>query len=57
MPPNTMKHIHRYPGICNGQPVIKGTRVTPKTVLGSVAEGFDNLRVRTRRTSSHSKAV
>ena len=31
--PNSMKHIHRDPGICNGRPVIKGTRVTLKTVL------------------------
>lgn len=27
------------PGICGGQPVIRGTRVPLRTVLGSVADG------------------
>ena len=27
------------PGICGGEPVIKGTRVTLRTVLASLAEG------------------
>ncbi len=27
------------PGICGGQPVIRGTRVPLRTVLGSLAEG------------------
>lgn len=31
--------ILRNPKICGGQPVIKGTRVTLKTVLASLAEG------------------
>lgn len=31
--------IVRDPAICGGEPVIKGTRVTLRTVLASVAEG------------------
>jgi len=32
-------YIVRDPMICGGQPVIKGTRVTLRTVLASLAEG------------------
>jgi len=32
-------HIVRDPTICGGEPVIKGTRVTLRTVLASLAEG------------------
>jgi uncharacterized protein (DUF433 family) len=31
--------IHRDPKICGGQPVIRGTRVTLRTILASLAEG------------------
>jgi uncharacterized protein (DUF433 family) len=31
--------IHRDPAICGGEPVFKGTRVTLRTVLASLAEG------------------
>jgi len=31
--------IVRDPGVCGGEPVIKGTRVTLRTVLASLAEG------------------
>ena len=31
--------IIRDPGICGGEPVFKGTRVTLKTVLASLADG------------------
>lgn len=31
--------IVRDPKICGGQPVIKGTRVTLRTILASLAEG------------------
>lgn len=34
-----LKYIVRDPKICGGSPVIKGTRVTVKTVLASLAEG------------------
>jgi len=33
------KHIARDPKVCAGQPVIRGTRVTLRTVLASLAEG------------------
>ncbi|MCK4343372.1 MAG: DUF433 domain-containing protein [Phycisphaerae bacterium] len=33
------RHIVRDPLICAGEPVIKGTRVTLRTVLASLAEG------------------
>jgi len=33
------KHIHRDPKICGGEPVIKGTRATVRTLLASLAEG------------------
>jgi uncharacterized protein (DUF433 family) len=33
------QHIMRDPKVCGGQPVVKGTRVTLKTVLASLAEG------------------
>ena len=33
------KRIVRDAGICGGQPVIRGTRVTLRTVLASLAEG------------------
>jgi len=33
------KYIVRDPKICGGEPVIKGTRVTVRTILASLAEG------------------
>ncbi len=33
------EHIVRDPKVCGGEPVIKGTRVTLRTVLASLAEG------------------
>ena len=33
--------IVRDPGVCGGQPIIKGTRVTVRTILASLAEGAD----------------
>jgi uncharacterized protein (DUF433 family) len=36
---NYMSHFECDPAIVNGQWVIKGTRVTLKTVLASLAEG------------------
>jgi uncharacterized protein (DUF433 family) len=32
-------YISRDPQICGGEPVIKGTRVTIRTILASLAEG------------------
>ena len=36
---NYMERIVRDPSICGGEPVIKGTRVTLKTILSSLVEG------------------
>ncbi len=36
---NYNEYIVRDPRVCGGEPVMKGTRVTLKTVLGSLAEG------------------
>jgi uncharacterized protein (DUF433 family) len=33
-------HFVRNPRICGGEPVLKGTRVTVRTVLASLAEGL-----------------
>lgn len=33
------RHIVRDPAVCGGEPVIKGTRVTVRTILSSLAEG------------------
>lgn len=33
------QHIVRDPHICGGEPVIRGTRVTIRTILASLAEG------------------
>ncbi len=37
-----LAHITRNPETCGGEPVIKGTRVTLRTVLASLAEGASN---------------
>jgi uncharacterized protein (DUF433 family) len=37
---NYQPYIIRDPAICGGEPVVKGTRVTVRTVLGSLAEGM-----------------
>jgi uncharacterized protein (DUF433 family) len=36
---NYKAHIERDPAICGGQPVVKGTRVLLKTILGYLAHG------------------
>lgn len=36
---NYSQRIGRDPQICGGEPVIKGTRVTVRTILASLAEG------------------
>ena len=33
------QYIVRAPKVCGGEPVLKGTRVTLRTVLASLAEG------------------
>ena len=34
-----LKRIVRHPRVCGGQPVFRGTRVTLRTILASLAEG------------------
>lgn len=36
---NYRDFIIRHPDICGGEPVVKGTRVTIRTILASLAEG------------------
>ena len=36
---NYQDRIVRDPQICGGQPVVKGTRVTVRTILASLADG------------------
>ena len=33
------EHLVRDPSICGGDPVVRGTRVTLRTILASLAEG------------------
>jgi uncharacterized protein (DUF433 family) len=37
---NYQSYIVRDPAICGGEPVVRGTRVTVRTVLASLAEGM-----------------
>ncbi|MBI4229412.1 MAG: DUF433 domain-containing protein [Planctomycetes bacterium] len=36
---NYEARFEQKPGVCGGEPVLKGTRVTLRTVLASLAEG------------------
>jgi uncharacterized protein (DUF433 family) len=42
---NYQDHIVRDPGICGGEPVIRGTRVTLRTLLASLAEGSTEAEI------------
>jgi uncharacterized protein (DUF433 family) len=39
-------HIVRDPAICGGQPVIKGTRVLVRVILGHLAHGHTSEAIR-----------
>jgi uncharacterized protein (DUF433 family) len=39
------QYIVRDPGICGGEPVIRGTRVTIRTILASLAEGASGKEI------------
>lgn len=39
---NYRAHISRDPDVCGGAPVIRGTRVTLRTLLASLAEGCED---------------
>jgi uncharacterized protein (DUF433 family) len=54
---NYQSYIHRDPSICAGEPVIKGTRVTVRTVLSSLAEGASIEQVREAFPSVSEDAV
>lgn len=42
---NYHDHIIRDPEICGGEPVIRGTRVTLRTLLASLAEGSEEVEI------------
>jgi len=42
---NYRQYIVRDPAICGGEPVVRGTRVTVRTVLASLAEGMSVAEV------------
>ncbi len=42
---NYQDYISRDPKICGGEPVIKGTRVTLRTLLASLAEGATEAQI------------
>jgi uncharacterized protein (DUF433 family) len=42
---NYRQYIVRDPTICGGEPVVKGTRVTVRTVLASLAEGMSAAEI------------
>jgi uncharacterized protein (DUF433 family) len=42
---NYLKHFQQDPNICGGEPVIRGTRVTLRTLLASLAEGADEAEI------------
>ena len=42
---NYQDHIVRDPQVCGGEPVIRGTRVTLRTLLASLAEGCEEAEI------------
>lgn len=42
---NYHQHIVRDSGICGAEPVIRGTRVTLRTLLASLAEGCEESEI------------
>jgi uncharacterized protein (DUF433 family) len=57
---NYHEHIIRDASICGGEPVFKGTRVTLRTILASLAEGDSTeaiLRDFPTLTESHLRAA
>ena len=38
-------YIVRDPQVCGGQPVVRGTRVTVRTILASLAEGASDAEI------------
>ena len=42
---NYLNHISRDPDVCGGAPVVRGTRVTLRTLLASLAEGCEEEEI------------
>ena len=42
---NYRQYIVRDPAVCGGEPVVKGTRVTVRTVLASLAKGMSTADI------------
>ena len=42
---NYWQYIVRDPAICGGESVVKGTRVTVRTILASLAEGMSVVEI------------
>lgn len=42
---NYRQYIVRDPAVCGGEAVVKGTRVTVRTVLASLAEGMSTADI------------
>jgi uncharacterized protein (DUF433 family) len=51
------QYIVRDPGICGGEPVVRGTRVTVRTVLASLAEGMSIPEIVKDYPTLHEDAV
>lgn len=51
------RYIARDPTICGGEPVVKGTRVTVRTVLASLAEGMSTSEIVQEFPTLDEKAV
>ncbi len=49
-----MERIELNPKVCNGKPVIKGTRIPISVILEQIAQGesWDDFGIWTRRRSS-----
>jgi uncharacterized protein (DUF433 family) len=54
---NYRLYIVRNPRICGGEPTIKGTRITVRTVLASLAEGATVEEILKDFPSLNSKSV
>jgi uncharacterized protein (DUF433 family) len=39
------KHFRQDPNVCGGEPVIRGTRVTLRTLMASLAEGAEEAEI------------
>ncbi len=54
---NYRRYIVRDPAVCGGEPVVKGTRVTVRTILSSLAEGMSVAEIVREFPTLDEKAV